>query len=206
MVRYDKDISPSAKIIYSEISALSNSRGYCFASNRYFSEAFQVSISSVSKWIHQLYKKGYINIEYCRNGQHIKSRKIYINPQICSSLEFVNNHSITFNTPSDLSEATLPCNTKGNTHVNNTQVMSGIYGELQNVFLSDDEYRKMIRRCGKEQTMILINDLSFHIGSTGRKYKSHYYTLLSWYRKKVKKGVTNPSSWYVNPDGEKEEE
>lgn len=84
--------------------------------------------------------------------------------------------------------------------------MSGIYGELQNVFLSDDEYRRLIRRCGKEQAKILINDLSFHIGSTGRKYKSHYYTLLSWYRKKVKKGITNPSSWYVDPDNENEEE
>lgn len=118
----------------------------------------------------------------------------------------MNNPSTIINNPSDLGEVTLPCNATDNNHINNTQVMSGIYGELQNVFLSDDEYRKLIRRCGKEQAKILINDLSFHIGSTGRKYKSHYYTLLSWYRKKVKKGITHPSSWYVDPESENEEE
>lgn len=151
-------------------------------------------------------KKGYINIEYSRNGQHINSRKIYINPVFSKALEFIHDPCGKINDPSYEGEATLPSDAKDNNHSFNNHKMNGIYGELNNVFLSDDEYRRLIRRCGKEQTTILLNDLSYHIGSTGRKYKSHYYTLLSWYRKKVKKGITHPSSWYIDPESENKED
>lgn len=193
-VRYDLDISSNAKLIYSEISALSNKRGYCFATNRYFAEAFGVSISSVSKWIHQLSEKNFIRIEYNRNGVHIDNRKIYINADYLAPLDFLQIN------PSTKCEETHLLDEKDNNHAFNTIDFTGIYGELNNVYLRDDEYKKLIRRCGIEETNILINDLSYHIGSTGKKYKSHYYTLLSWYRKKAQNKIKHPSDWYYNAD------
>ena len=37
-VRYDKTLPPLARLMYAEITALSNQYGYCFATNKYFAE------------------------------------------------------------------------------------------------------------------------------------------------------------------------
>ncbi len=54
------------------------------------------------------------------------------------------------------------------------------YGELKNVFLSDEEIQQLNERFGAITTNKLIFDLSTYIASKGRKYKSHYATLLGW--------------------------
>ncbi|EFP61845.1 helix-turn-helix domain-containing protein [Erysipelotrichaceae bacterium AF15-26LB] len=204
-VRYDDDLSSSAKIIYTEITALASQKGYCFASNRYFADIFKVSISTVSRWIHQLEEKGYIRCEYLKEGAHVNCRKIYIEQTLCEAFHYLMPPNADSD-PSCFCDVTLPENAKDNIIISNTieAPFQGIYGEAQNIYLSDDEYRKLVRRCGHEQTSILISDLSYHIASTGRKYKSHYYTILSWYRKRVKNAITHPTSWYRHPEDEEE--
>ena len=59
-VRYDVELCPNAKLLYGEITALCNKKGYCWATNRYFARLYQVSTVAVSTWINQLVKKGYI--------------------------------------------------------------------------------------------------------------------------------------------------
>lgn len=59
-VRYDKDLIPNAKLLYGEITALSNEKGYCWAYNSYFAELYGVSKTSISKWVNQLIAKGYL--------------------------------------------------------------------------------------------------------------------------------------------------
>lgn len=62
-VRYDKDLPPNAKLLYGEITALCNDKGYCWASNDYFATLYGVSKVSISNWISMLVKKGYISSE-----------------------------------------------------------------------------------------------------------------------------------------------
>lgn len=62
-IRYDSELTPNAKLLYGEITALCNEKGYCWASNSYFSELYGVSKVSVSKWINQLVEKGYVSSE-----------------------------------------------------------------------------------------------------------------------------------------------
>ena len=79
-VRYDKDLTPNAKLMFGELTALSNDKRYCYASNKYFSELYQVSTVSISKWINQLKEKKYIKVTftYKNNSKEIESRNIYI--------------------------------------------------------------------------------------------------------------------------------
>ena len=74
-VRYDKDLKPNAKLLYGEITALCNKHGYCWATNKYFSELYKVSESSISKWINQLIEKNYLSSEIIYEKGDIKSTK-----------------------------------------------------------------------------------------------------------------------------------
>ena len=65
-VRYSS-LKPNAKLLYGEITALSNKLGYCFASNSYFAELYGVSKNTVSRWLSDLKKFGFITIQLERN-------------------------------------------------------------------------------------------------------------------------------------------
>lgn len=63
-VRYDKRLCPNAKLLYGEITALCNEKGYCWATNAYFSTLYNVSIRSIINWINELENAGHIYINY----------------------------------------------------------------------------------------------------------------------------------------------
>lgn len=75
-IRYDKRISSSAKLLYSELTALSNKEGYSWASNRYFSELYAVSEKQVSLWFKQLAEAGHLRFELTKK-QGGTLRKVY---------------------------------------------------------------------------------------------------------------------------------
>lgn len=79
-VRYDKDLKPNEKLLYGEISALTQKEGVCWASNNYFAELYDVYPTTISKWIKHLEEKGYINIKlvYRNNSKEIEKRLIGI--------------------------------------------------------------------------------------------------------------------------------
>lgn len=70
----DCDLTPISRLIFAKIYGLSKSDGYCWATNKYLSQYFNVSIRTISMSISTLYKKKYISIF----GNNSK-RKIYIN-------------------------------------------------------------------------------------------------------------------------------
>ena len=67
-VRYDKNLTANAKLLYAEITALLNMNGECFATNKYFSELYGKSIVTISKWIKELIVNGYISSSYTYKG------------------------------------------------------------------------------------------------------------------------------------------
>ena len=77
-VRYDQRLPANAKLLYGEITALSNEKGYCWAGNDYFSVLYGVSKTSVSKWVSALRDAGYINVqvEYKEGTKQILHRYI----------------------------------------------------------------------------------------------------------------------------------
>jgi len=74
-VRYS-NLKPNAKLLYGEITALSNKLGYCFASNSYFAELYGVSKNTVSRWIGDLSKLGFITVQIERNSNKQITKRI----------------------------------------------------------------------------------------------------------------------------------
>ncbi len=58
------------------------------------------------------------------------------------------------------------------------------FGELKNVQLTEEEHTKLVTRYGKSATNHLIEELSTYMGASGKKYRSHYATILNWARRK----------------------
>ena len=75
-VRYDNNVVPSAKLLYGEITALCNEKGYCWATNDYFSKLYSVSKRTISTWIKSLCNAGYISAELVldNSSQKVKMR------------------------------------------------------------------------------------------------------------------------------------
>ena len=80
-VRY-ADITPNAKLLYGEITALCNKSGVCFATNQYFANLYKVSKKTVSLWIKELQENKFIksNIIYKEGSNEILHRYIQIFP------------------------------------------------------------------------------------------------------------------------------
>jgi len=75
-VRYDKNLSSLEKLLYAEITALSNKEGFCWASNGYFASLYDRQPTYISKVFAKLAKGGYIRIEIDQAAGN--QRKIFI--------------------------------------------------------------------------------------------------------------------------------
>ena len=80
-VRYDNRLKANEKLLYSEITALSNKTGLCYATNKYFADLYEVENETISRWISHLKELNYIDIEivYKNDTKEIDKRIIKIN-------------------------------------------------------------------------------------------------------------------------------
>jgi DNA-binding transcriptional ArsR family regulator len=87
-VRYDARLTPNAKLLYGEITALCNEKGFCWAMNEYFADLYSVSKVSVSKWVGSLRDCGYIEcqMQYKEGTKQITARYIRLTTPIKENL------------------------------------------------------------------------------------------------------------------------
>ena len=128
-VRYDKDLAPNAKLLYGEITALCNEKGYCWASNQYFAELYGVSILSIKRWVNSLVTKGYVyrTLTYKPNSKEVDKRILSIDGGIkidTTSVQKCYDPSIKNDTSSSIKN-----DTDNNTSINNTFNNTNIYKE-----------------------------------------------------------------------------
>ena len=76
-VRYDKRVKPMARILFADITALANAKGYCNASNKTLGEWHEVAPETASRWVSNLKKTGHIEIVEIKEGKNIIERRIY---------------------------------------------------------------------------------------------------------------------------------
>ena len=79
-VRYNQNLTPNAKLLYAEITALINMNGVCFAGNSYFANLYGKTKTTVSKWVSELVKEGFIELSftYKEGSKEIDNRYIRI--------------------------------------------------------------------------------------------------------------------------------
>lgn len=65
---------------------------------------------------------------------------------------------------------------------NKKEINKESFGEFENVLLSEQELNKLKTRLGEESSRY-IERLSNYIASSGKRYKSHYATILTWAEK-----------------------
>lgn len=77
-VRYSTAITDFEKILFVELTALSDESGFAYATNKYLAERFHKSENSVSRSISNLVQEGFIHREVVRNEKkEIIQRKLY---------------------------------------------------------------------------------------------------------------------------------
>lgn len=198
-VRYDKDLAPNAKLLYGEITALCNEKGYCWASNQYFADLYHSSISAVQKWVSALVKKGYINLElvYKEGTKQILQRKLYITPGVNI---YTTSHKNLYD-PGVKNYTTPGVNicVDNNTVINNTfnnkkdvYTHKHKYGEYQHVLLTDKEHTHLVELYGSSLDEH-IKILDEYIETSGKSYKNHSLVLQKWVHDEwTKRNKNNP--------------
>lgn len=198
-VRYDKDLAPNAKLLYGEITALCNEKGYCWASNQYFADLYHSSISAVQKWVSALVKKGYINLElvYKEGTKQILQRKLYITPGVNI---YTTSHKNLYD-PGVKNYMTPGVNicVENNKDINNTfnnkkdvYTRKQRYGEYQHVLLTDEEHTHLVELYGSSLDEH-IKILDEYIETSGKNYKNHSLVLQKWVHDEwTKRNKNNP--------------
>lgn len=190
-VRYDKDLPPNAKLLYGEITALCNDKGYCWATNQYFADLYHSSISAVQKWVSALVKKGYINLElvYKEGTKQVLHRKLYITPGV----------NIYTTSHKNLYDPGVNICVENNKDINNTfnnkkdvYTHKHKYGEYQHVLLTDKEHTHLVELYGSSLDEH-IKILDEYIETSGKSYKNHSLVLQKWVHDEwMKRNKNNP--------------
>ena len=191
-VRYDDDLSANAKLLYGEITALCNEKGYCWASNDYFSQLYCKSTRTIRRWISDLTDKNYIQSKISKEDGNL--RLISVAEPLVTKMSLPMDKNVL--TPMDKN---VPHN---NTIMNNTvnsnsyiessnsnreeykknkgkpHTPKKAYGKYKNVLLSDDEYKLLIEQYGNPEQ--LIERLDRYKEKSGKKYNSDYIAITDW--------------------------
>jgi hypothetical protein len=86
-VRYDEKLSPAAKLLFCEISAMTDVRGYCWATNRYLAALLRITKVHVGRLLSDLAGRGYITSEVIRSETgEVKERRIYVSDQAMATI------------------------------------------------------------------------------------------------------------------------
>lgn len=198
-VRYDKDLAPNAKLLYGEITALCNEKGYCWASNQYFAELYGVSILSIKRWVNSLVTKGYVyrTLTYKPNSKEVDKRILSIDGGIkidTTSVQKCYDPSIKNDTSSSIKN-----DTDNNTSINNTfnnkkdvYTHKHKYGEYQHVLLTDKEHTHLVELYGSSLDEH-IKILDEYIETSGKNYKNHSLVIQKWVHDEwTKRNKNNP--------------
>ena len=66
-VRYDRKLSQTAKLLFCEIMAMTDVKGYCWATNRYLAGLMGITKDRAGRLVSELAEHGYVTVEVIRS-------------------------------------------------------------------------------------------------------------------------------------------
>jgi len=98
-VRYDRELSATAKLLFCEIMAMTDTRGYCWATNRYLADLMQITKEHCSRTIAELGARGYVRTVVMKTEKGgVKERHIFVEDLAMTPLAPIDKN---INTPID---------------------------------------------------------------------------------------------------------
>lgn len=148
-VRYDKRLKAIEKLLYGEITALTQKEGECWATNQYFAELYDMSTRTVSAIINKLVECGYLtsDIQYKKGTKIIDKRVIRISGQPMENNFDTYGKNLPYpmeETPQNPMEKIFQENNPSNK--NNPRLINIVPDELKMEFAAYIQTRKAIKK------------------------------------------------------------
>ena len=178
-VRYSKKLTPNAKLLYAEITALCNMNGKCTASTQYFSKLYEVSRVSIQKWLKILEDNNYI-----KRVNIYKPGSKEIDTRVITLVNIPGKEKLTDNT---------------NININNTNLTdSNSKGRFKKPTLEDVKNYCILRNnnIDAESFVDFYESKNWKIGKN--KMKDWKACIRTWERRETKKETTSKIHSQIN--------
>lgn len=143
-----KDLTIQEKLMLVEIDSLDNDNG-CFASNKYFSNFFDISTARISQIINELAKKGYLKITYQKEGKQTLGRIIKIQSPPFPKVLNIFNRGIKFPKGGyleNLKDNNIVNNNINNNNLNEFKLYSNFNQNLQCEYITKSSNERCMRK------------------------------------------------------------
>jgi hypothetical protein len=176
-VLYHKDLSCRQKLLVAMIANMSNERGYCFASNKHFAEAFDCEERTIQRDLSDLENKGILGRVMKLDAQgNLEFRSLVINSEFCHPLmtQKSSSHDTDVIPPHDMGVTIKTNNYKNKSNNNNNDVVEIVrpnytpsldnqhieVDQLKPILMQRTSWRDIQQRNGKytdEQFEVTVN-------------------------------------------------
>lgn len=204
-VRYCKEIESGAKLLYGELTALASQEGFCWASNKYLSDLYDVDKKTIQRWVSSLVDRKFIEIEVDKSGFQTV-RRIWISTEIKERFTkgqkcLAGGTKVVGGQHKNVPYINTESNTSNkNTSISPKRIEREAFGEV--VRLSKEEYQKAKELCG-DALEDLIDQMNDHCEAHSKKYSNYLAAIRIWWKrrandpKKKEDKVTANANWAV---------
>lgn len=197
-VRYDEDLKPNEKLLYSEITALTNKNGECYATNSYFSGLYKVHKNTISLWIQNLKNKNYIDVSFVYKDGTKELEKRVIKIEGIPINKKINTYQL--NHVGGINENIEENNTRINNIKENIKKKDFIPPTLKEV----EEYIKSKNLNINSKTFYEYFNVSNWVDGKGNKVRNWKQKLITWNSYNKKQEII--PDWYKKENKKKEYE
>lgn len=170
VVATDESLTDGSRILYGFIASLSQTDGYCFATNAYLAEVTNMVDRTIRNHIKTLKDAGYIDVEIIRTEKgEVKER------QIRCMVSFKGEK---------IERKEQKKTQKAEKHA---------YGSQKNVMLTDEQYSDL--KALYPGIDAEIENMSLYCSAHGKAYKNYYSALLNWMKRRATDSKPKGSKW-----------